>query len=62
MDAGAAIRSVRYVVATDRSPAALVLREAASPDSPKPKLLDRVRLAVRARHYSHRTEKAYVHW
>jgi len=28
----------------------------------KPKLLDRVRHAVRARHYSRRTEKAYVHW
>ena len=24
--------------------------------------LDRVRHAVRARHYSRRTEKAYVHW
>jgi integrase len=30
--------------------------------APKPKLLDRVRAAPRARHYSHRTEKAYVHW
>jgi integron integrase len=29
---------------------------------PKPRLLDRVREAVRARHYSRRTEKAYVHW
>lgn len=27
-----------------------------------PKLLDRVRLAIRARHYSRRTEEAYVHW
>lgn len=27
-----------------------------------PKLLDRVRAAVRARHYSRRTEEAYVHW
>ncbi len=27
-----------------------------------PKLLDRVRRAVRARHYSRRTEKAYVSW
>jgi integron integrase len=26
------------------------------------KLLDRVRLAIRARHYSRRTERAYVHW
>src|SRR5262244_2939425 len=29
---------------------------------PKPRLLDRVRQAIRTRHYSRRTEKAYVHW
>jgi integrase-like protein len=29
---------------------------------PKPRLLDRTREAIRARHYSRRTEKAYVHW
>jgi len=28
----------------------------------KPKLLDRVREAIRMRHYSPRTEQAYVHW
>ena len=28
----------------------------------EPRLLDRVRLAIRARHYSPRTEKAYVGW
>src|SRR5437867_8495368 len=28
----------------------------------QPRLLDRVRAALRARHYSCRTEKAYVHW
>jgi len=27
-----------------------------------PKLLDRVREAIRTRHYSGRTEKAYVGW
>ena len=27
-----------------------------------PKLLDQVRSAIRARHYSRRTEEAYVHW
>ena len=62
MDAGAVIRSVRYGVPNDGSPAAPVIRETPSAESPKPKLLDRVRLAVRARHYSRRTEKAYVHW
>jgi hypothetical protein len=29
---------------------------------PKPRLLDQVRAAIRARHYSRRTEKAYVAW
>jgi hypothetical protein len=29
---------------------------------PKLKLLDRVRHVIRARHYSRRTEEAYVHW
>jgi integrase len=38
------------------------LSRAPSAESPKPKLLDRVRHAVRARHYSRRTEKAYVLW
>ena len=28
----------------------------------KPRLLDQVREAIRARHYSPRTEEAYVHW
>jgi integron integrase len=31
-------------------------------DSSPPKLLDRVRAAIRTRHYSRRTEEAYVHW
>ena len=30
--------------------------------SQPPKLLDRVKQAVRARHYSQRTEEAYVMW
>lgn len=37
-------------------------KEAGSPEPPKPRLLDRVRQAIRTRHYSRRTEKAYVHW
>ncbi|MBI3000326.1 MAG: integron integrase, partial [Deltaproteobacteria bacterium] len=28
----------------------------------KPRLLDQVRQAIRTRHYSYRTEKAYIHW
>jgi hypothetical protein len=27
-----------------------------------PRLLDQVREAIRRRHYSYRTEQAYVHW
>jgi len=34
----------------------------ASYGSASPRLLDRLRLALRARHYSPRTEVAYVHW
>lgn len=42
--------------------APLILREASPPLPPRPRLLDRVRDAIRTRHYSRRTEKAYVHW
>jgi integron integrase len=38
-------------------------QDAATPtEAPKPRLLDRVRAAIRARHYSRRTEDAYVAW
>lgn len=33
-----------------------------STTAPRPELLVRVRLAIRTRHYSHRTEKTYVGW
>ncbi len=33
-----------------------------SPAAEKPKLLDQVRDAIRTRHYSYRTEEAYVGW
>lgn len=33
-----------------------------SPIRPAPKLLDQVRDAIRTRHYSIRTEDAYVNW
>jgi hypothetical protein len=32
------------------------------PEPPKLRLLDRVRQAIRTRHSSRHTEKAYVHW
>jgi len=43
----------------DRKP---VLTNSLASSAPKPKLLDQVREAIRTRHYSERTEKAYVHW
>ncbi len=33
-----------------------------APTTQKPKLLEQVRQAIRARHYSPRTEESYVHW
>ncbi len=42
--------------------ATLAAREAGPVRAPKPRLLDRVREAIRARHYSVRTEKACVAW
>ena len=41
---------------------ALAVRETPITGYPKPRLLDRVRDAIRARHYSRSTEKTYVHW
>ena len=38
------------------------MRETGPAEAPKPRLLDRVRQAIATRHYSRRTEKAYVHW
>ena len=38
------------------------VHETGAPGPPKPRLLDRVRAALRIRHYSRRTEKAYVAW
>jgi len=44
------------------SASTFVARETGPAEAPKPRLLDRVREAIRARHYSRRTEKAYVDW
>ncbi len=37
-------------------------RPPSPPTSPKPKLLDQIRLAIRRSHYSRRTEIAYARW
>lgn len=56
--------SVSYPVLSCRHPRSSprMLREAPPTGAPAPRLLDRVRAAVRLRHYSRRTEKAYVAW
>ena len=38
------------------------IRAATNSAKPQPRLLDQVRAAIRTKHYSHRTEEAYVHW
>ena len=38
------------------------MRETTPALPPKPRLLDRVHLALRGRHYSRRTAEAYVAW
>ena len=53
--------ALRYEVEGDHA-ATIAVRESAPTGAPKPKLLDQVRQRIRARHYSRRTEKAYVHW
>ena len=40
----------------------LLVREVLGPPSSQPKLLDRLRLALRSRHYSRRTGKTYLMW
>ena len=54
-------RRPRWVLARRRS-FAPVVREAEPPYGQGPRLLDRVRERIRTRHYSRRTEKAYVGW
>src|SRR6266478_6045825 len=55
--------SLSYAAASEEAWApALAVREIGPAAAPKPRLLDRVREAIRARHYSRRTEKAYVAW
>ena len=52
----------RYAATSCRGRARWIAREAGPPAPQQPRLLDRVRAALRARHCSRRTEKAYVHW
>src|SRR5947208_4399632 len=52
----------RYAATSCRGRGRWIAREAGPPAPQQPRLLDRVRAALRARHYSCRTEKTYVHW
>ena len=52
--------SFRYASVSYRVPPRWLVREAGPDETPKPRLLDRVRAALRARHFSRRTEEAYV--
>jgi integrase len=55
-------RRVAYAVAPAHTHGSrLRVRETGPAPAPKPRLLDRVRQAIGTRHYSRRTEKAYVH-
>ena len=54
------IGPVMYPISAHAGRAAV--REAQPPNPPKPRLLDGVREALRTRHYSRRTEEAYVAW
>ena len=55
-------RSFSYPTVSESSALALRVGEADPPGAPKLRLLDRVRAAIRAKHYSRPTEKAYVGW
>ena len=49
-------------VSTDSQPGSLPAVRETPREPQQPRLLDRVREAISTRHYSRRTEKAYVHW
>jgi hypothetical protein len=53
---------ISYPALPEGASTRLIVREVGPAGAPKPRLLDRVREAIRARHYSRRTEKAYVAW
>ena len=57
----AAPSTIRYATVGDHA-AAPHVREEEAAGPPKPKLLDQVRQRIRTRHYSRRTERAYLHW
>lgn len=55
-------RSIPHCVVGGIEPIEVPQRPLRAGAGPKPKLLDQVRDAIRTRHYSYRTEEAYVGW
>ncbi len=64
MVSGQTSASVSYAAFPEgsRRGSAFTVLESSPPGPGRPRLLDRVREALRARHYSRRTEDAYVAW
>ena len=56
------VAAFRYAPVSCRARTRWLAREAGPPVPPPPRLLDRVRAALRTRHGSRRTEEAYVAW
>jgi len=63
-DAMTGTRAPLKIVTVHRTASSVKTDVAAAdiPASPKPKLLDQLREALRSRHYSRRTDATYVHW
>jgi integron integrase len=59
---GVMLASAVYKALLASLPKRFAVRETTAVTPPKPRLLDLVRTALRARHYSRRTEDAYVAW
>ena len=56
------VRTPKATAHSSPSPHLRVVGATPAPETQKPKLLDRVRQAIRTRHYSPKTEEAYVGW
>jgi integrase-like protein len=59
---GDTVRNVTVFRLEQKRPATNAPEPDVSTQAGKPKLLDQVRQAIRTRHYSYMTEKAYVGW
>lgn len=51
-----------HMESVSRQPHAMSNKTSGGPAAGSPRLLDRVRKRIRLKHYSIRTEQAYVHW